>query len=71
MNDETKEQEKMIDIFSNGDSFGWSFKYPCCRSEVMGLPMVTNKGEKLTQIYCPYCRMYLFLDDYKKGGQDE
>lgn len=56
----TDEQEKVLNTFyTNG---GW--KYPCCKSEVGYSPNIENPGENKTQIYCVYCRQYIFLEDY-------
>ena len=58
----TTEQQKETRkyFYDNG------FKFPCCNTEITHIPDIENKGEENTQIYCPYCRMYIFLDDYKK-----
>ena len=43
---------------------GTAFGYPCCGEWTLSIPSVTNGGEDITQINCPYCRQFIFLEDY-------
>lgn len=42
-----------------------SFRCPECGAEYIGLPEITNLNKNDdSQVYCPYCRQYIILDDY-------
>lgn len=57
----TKHQEDQIKACYTKNGL---FILPCCKESVTLEETIENPGEDKTQIYCPYCRMYLFLEDY-------
>ena len=48
-NNALKQDEVIQSHWNNG-----TWRYPCCKSEVIYPAVIENPGENYTQIYCPY-----------------
>ena len=53
---------KIVRLFMNNNGF----LYPCCGSHIVDLPTIENENsnDSKVQIYCPYCRQFIYLNDY-------
>ena len=62
--DETEATQEQKETYEKCYNDGL-FKCPDCGEEWIGGPEIENKGEAKTQIYCPYCSQFLFIEDYQ------